>query len=200
MFAPSSDIAVFLPQLADFTTVLTPLTTKESRKNFPEWTTAHQTAFEAIKALIISHECLMVINHQTPGDNKIFVTCDASDWRTSTTLSFGHTWETARPIAFDSMQLKGAEKNYSVHEKELLAIVRALKKWQADLLGSPIYVYTDHRTVENFDTQRDLSRRQLCWQELMSQYNMEIVYIWGEESTVTSHEIQVKRLKEGATN
>ena len=98
------------------------------------------------------------------------------------------------------MQLKGAEKNYSVHEKELLAIVRALKKWQADLLGSPIYVYTDHRTVENFDTQRDLSRRQLCWQELMSQYDMEIVYIWGEESTVTSHEIQVKRLKEGATN
>jgi hypothetical protein len=150
-------IAVFLPQLADFTTLLTPLTTKESRKNFPEWTTMHQTAFEAIKALMVSRECLTVIDHQTPGDNKIFVTCNASDWRTGATLSFGHTWESACPVAFDSMQLKGAEKNYLVHKKELLAIVCTLKKWQADLLGSPIYIYTDHGTLENFDTQRDLS-------------------------------------------
>jgi hypothetical protein len=82
------------------------------------------------------------------------------------------------------MQLKGAEKNYPVHEKELLAIVRALKKWCSDLLGSPIFVYTDHHTLENFDTQRDLSRCQLCWQELMSQYDMQIIYIRGEDNTV----------------
>ena len=56
------------------------------------------------------------------------------------------------------MQLKPAEKNYLIHEKELLAIIHALKKWRSDLLGIPIYVYTDHRTLENFDTQRDLSR------------------------------------------
>ena len=42
------------------------------------------------------------------------------------------------------MQLKGAEKNYPVHEKELLAIIRTLKKWRSDLLGIPIHVYTDH--------------------------------------------------------
>ena len=31
-------------------------------------------------------------------------------------------------MAYDSMQLKSAEKNYSIHKKELLAIVWALKK------------------------------------------------------------------------
>jgi RNase H-like domain found in reverse transcriptase len=62
----------------------------------------------------------------------------------------------ARPVAFDSMQLKGAEKNYPVHEKELLVIIRVLRKWRADLLGTHFYVYTDHRTLENFDTQKDL--------------------------------------------
>src|ERR1700691_5578832 len=82
------------------------------------------------------------------------------------------------------MQLKGAEKNYPVHEKELLAIVRSLKKWRADLLGIPIIVYTDHRTLENFDTQRDLSHQQLRWQEFMSQYDMTIVYIPGEDNSV----------------
>jgi hypothetical protein len=177
-------ISAFLPKLADYTVVLTPLTTKESRKIFPTWNNDHQAAFNGIKSLVTGIDCLTTIDHLNPRDNKIFVTCDASDWRTGATLSFGPTWETARPVAFDSMQLKGAEKNYPVHEKELLAIIRALKKWRADLLGTSIYIYTDHRTLQNFDTQKDLSRRQLRWQEFMSQYDMSITYIRGEDNTV----------------
>ena len=146
-------ISWYLPKLADFTSVLTPLTTKECRREFPTWTNTHQCAFESIKALVVSRECLTTIDHANLGDNKVFVTCDASDWRTGAALSVGTSWELARPVAFDSMQLKGAEKNYPVHEKELLAIIRALKKWRSDLLGIPIYVYTDHRTLQNFDTQ-----------------------------------------------
>jgi hypothetical protein len=41
-----------------------------------------------------------------------------------------------------------------------------------------------HRTLENFDTQKDLSRRQLRWQEFLSQYDMSITYIRGEDNTV----------------
>ena len=82
------------------------------------------------------------------------------------------------------MQLKGAEKNYPVHKKELLTVVRALKKWRSDLLGIPIVIYTDHHALQNFDTQRDLSRHQLRWQEFMSQYDMTIVYIPGEDNAV----------------
>jgi hypothetical protein len=177
-------ISLFLPKLADFTCVLPPLTTKEAQCNFPLWTLEHQNAFEGIKALVISQECLMTINHTNLGENKVFVTCDASDWRTGATLSVGTSWELAWPIAFDSMQLKGPEKNYPVHEKELLAIIRALKKWCSDLLGIPIFIYTNHRTLENFDTQHDLSWQQLRWQEFMSQYDMTIVYIPGEDNTI----------------
>jgi hypothetical protein len=161
-----------------------PLTTKDAQKHFPEWTDIHKTAFEAIKALVTSRECLTTINHENPGENKIFVTCDASDWRTGGVLSFGTTWESAQPVAFDSIQFKGAEKHYPIHEKELLSIVRALKKWQANLLGGPIYVYTNHRTLENFDSQKELSHRQLRWQEYMSQFEMSITYIKGEDNTV----------------
>jgi RNase H-like domain found in reverse transcriptase/Integrase zinc binding domain len=177
-------VSVFLPKLAEHTCILTPLTTKECCKTFPAWTTDHQTAFDAVKALVVSANCLTVIDHENPGENKIFVTCDASDWRTGATLSFGPTWETAHPVAFDSMQLRSAEKNYPVHEKELLAIIRALKKWHSDLLGTHFYVYTDHRMLENFDTQKDLSRRQLRWQEFLSQYDLTINYIRGEDNTV----------------
>ena len=177
-------VSAFLPKLADHTIVLTPLTTKDAHKHFPPWTDEHQCAFESIKSLVVSSECLTVIDHEDPGNNKIFVTCDASDWRTGAVLSFGPTWETARPVAYDSMQLKAAEKNYPIHEKELLAIIRALKKWRTDLLGSPIYVYTDHKTLENFDTQKDLSRRQLRWQEFLSQYEINMIYIPGPDNTV----------------
>ena len=125
-----------------------------------------------------------MIDHSDPGNNKIFVTCDASDWHTGACLSFGETWETAHLVAYDSMQLNSAEWNYPIHKKELLAIIRALKKWRSDLLGSEFIVYTDHRTLENFDTQCDLSKRQLRWQEFMSQYEMNITYIRGEDNCV----------------
>lgn len=177
-------IAVYLGGLAEYTRVLTPLTTKDATKHFPVWSEVHQEAFVGIKKLMTSRECTVSIDHDNPGDRKIFVTCDASEWRSGAMLSFGESWESARPVAFESAQFSGAELNYPVHEKELLAIVRALKKWCSDLLGTHIYVYTDHRTLENFETQRDLLRRQLRWQELMSQFDMTITYIRGEDNTV----------------
>jgi hypothetical protein len=73
-------VAAFLPKLADHTSVLTPLTTKDAHKHFPPWAAEHQYVFEAIKSLVVSANCLTVIDHDCPGDNKIFVTCDSSDW------------------------------------------------------------------------------------------------------------------------
>ncbi|SJL09297.1 uncharacterized protein ARMOST_12674 [Armillaria ostoyae] len=178
-------VATFLKNLADHTVVLTPLTTKDTEKSFPEWTLAHQFAFDAIKALILSSDCLTVIDHANPGDNKIFVMCNANDWHTGTVLSWGPTWETSYTVAFDSMQLKGVQKNYPVYEKELLAIVRALKKWHAELLEMDFTVYMDHRTLKNFATQKDLSWRQACWNEFLSQFEFTINYIQGEDNTAT---------------
>ena len=179
-------IAGFLPKLTDHTVILTPLTTKDAHKTFPTWTSDHDFAFKSIKALVCGAKCLTVIDHINPGNNNIYLTCDASDWRTGATLSFGLTWETAWPVAFDSAHLSPTEKKYPIHKKELLAIVWALKKWRSDLIGSPIHVYTDHRTLINFDMQHDLSHRQLRWQELLSQYKIHISYVCGEDNTVAN--------------
>ncbi|PSR72195.1 hypothetical protein PHLCEN_2v11934 [Hermanssonia centrifuga] len=120
-------ISNFLPALAQHTLVLNTLTTKEADKDFI-WTPAHFDAFEAVKTLVTSRECLTVIDHINMGANRVFVSCDASDRCTGAVLSYGETPETARPVAFESQQLSGVELNYPVHEKELLAIVRALRK------------------------------------------------------------------------
>ena len=55
------------------------------------------------------------------------------------------------------MTFKGAELNYPVHEKEMLAIIRVLKRWCSDLIGTPFLIYTNHKTLENFEKQKELS-------------------------------------------
>jgi hypothetical protein len=177
-------ISKFLPDLATWTPTLENLTTKECDKDFPEWNANHQRAFDEIKRIVVSRDCLTVIDHENRGENKIFVTADASDKRSGALLSYGETWESARPVAFESTSFKDAELNYPIHEKELLAIIRALKKWRVDLIGNDFTIFTDHRTLESFDTQKDLSRRQARWMEFLSQFEYSIVYLKGEDNTV----------------
>ena len=132
----------------------------------------------------MGHECLTTINHVLMPNYKIFVMTDASDFQSGSVLSFGDSWETAHPVAFNSMMFKGAELNYPVHEKEMLVIICSLQKWHADLIGVPFFIYTDHKTLENFDTQHNLSRRQARWMEFMSQYDFKIIYMKGEDNSV----------------
>ena len=82
------------------------------------------------------------------------------------------------------MTFKGAELNYPVQEKRLLAVIRALRKWHVYLLSSPFFIYTDHKTLENFNTQKDLSCHQARWMEFLSQYDAKIIYIKGDDNTV----------------
>ena len=176
-------LAQFLPNLAEHARILNDLTTKEALAEFPGWKDEHQHAFDAIKHLVTSRQCLTAIDHDAAGMN-IYVTTDASDFATGAVLSFGETWETARPVAYDSVTFKGPELNYPTHEKELLAIIRALKKWKADLLGSSFFVYTDHKTLLNFHKQSNLSRRQMRWMEELAIYDCKFVYVRGEDNTV----------------
>ena len=82
------------------------------------------------------------------------------------------------------MTFKGPELNYPVHEKELLVIMHALRKWKVDILGSDFFMYTDHKTLLNFDRQKDMSQRQLRWMEELSIYNCKFIYVKGKDNSV----------------
>jgi hypothetical protein len=122
-------LVAFLPSLAEHTGILSELTMKESEKDFPLWVPKYQIVFDAIKAIVTGRDCLMTIDLTKLPENKIFVTTDTSDKCSGAILSFGKDWETTQPVVFDSMTFKKVELNYLVHEKEMLAIIRALKKW-----------------------------------------------------------------------
>lgn len=55
-----------------------------------------------------------------------------------------------------------AERNYDVHDRELLAIMKTFEAWQHYLASNPhkIDVWSDHRNLQYFRTARKLNRRQ----------------------------------------
>ncbi|CAA7259595.1 unnamed protein product [Cyclocybe aegerita] len=161
-------MAAFLPNLSQHTAVLNPLMSKDFDKKLPQWLPEHQLAFDAIKKVVAGHDCLTTIDYAKMPKNKIYVTTDASNLGTGAVLSFGMSWETAHPVTFDSITFKGPQLNYPVHEKEMLAVICALHKWHSDLIGVPFLVYTDHKTLMNFQGQKDLSCRQARWMEFLS--------------------------------
>lgn len=69
-------------------------------------------------------------------------------------------------------------------KKDFLAIIRALAKWHMDLLGNRFEIWTDHKTLEHFDNQKDLSCRQARWMEFLSQYDASIYYLPGENNCI----------------
>jgi hypothetical protein len=81
-------LATFLPALAKHTAILDKLTKKECDKSFPQWTSKHQKAFDSIKQLATSTECLTTIDPGKMPKYKIFVTTDASDYGSGAILSF----------------------------------------------------------------------------------------------------------------
>ncbi|KAG2878450.1 hypothetical protein PC114_g23112 [Phytophthora cactorum] len=78
-------------------------------------------------------------------DRPFHVVCDASDFAIGCALmQHGHEGRD-RVVYYQSRQLKPAERNYPVHDKELLAMKYALAKFRVYLLGSGSFVvYTDH--------------------------------------------------------
>ncbi|KAL0434183.1 UNVERIFIED_CONTAM: hypothetical protein Slati_2752600 [Sesamum latifolium] len=88
------------------------------------------------------------------------------------------------PVAFESRKLKDVELHYSVHEKELLAVVHCLRLWRHYLLGSPFVVKTDNTVVSHFMTQSKLTSRQASWQELLAEFYFVLEYRAGSNNHV----------------
>jgi len=66
-------LSAFLPKLAVQSEILSRLTTKECEKNFPTWTEMYQNAFNKIKGIVVSHECLTLIDHKKLDANNLQV-------------------------------------------------------------------------------------------------------------------------------
>jgi hypothetical protein len=79
-----------------------------------------------------------------------------------------------------------AELNYQIHNKELLAIVKSLQQWRADLArtNTVVRVWTDYKALEYFITTKQLNQRQARWAEVLAKFYFLIVYCPGSKNVL----------------
>ncbi|GJW43725.1 putative reverse transcriptase domain-containing protein, partial [Tanacetum coccineum] len=87
-------------------------------------------------------------------------------------------------IAYASRKLKIHQKNYTMHDLELGAVVFALKTYRHYLYGTKSVIYTDHKSLQHIFGQNELNMHQRRWIELFSDYECEIRYHLGKANVV----------------
>lgn len=164
-----------------FSEIAAPLTQLLQKEQAYTWTQAQQQAFDTLKERVSKQPVLILPDPKLP--YSFTVTTDASGFAVGATLSQDHG-KGLQPIAYLSKKMLPAEKNYPIHEQELLAIIIALKEWRHYLLGTKFTVYTDHNSLKYLQSQPHLSARQVRWTEFLQQFDIDLQYKPGKSNVV----------------
>ncbi len=163
-----------------FAHIVTPLNLLLRDKQPFIWGEAQQQAFDALKVALSSAPLV-----RAPDYSKPFVLhTDASDHAIGAAVmqDFGPGLQ---PIAYLSRSHDAHQANYDMRDKEMLAIVSALKEWRHYLMGNQVTVYSDHRSLQYLlSGSADLNQRQVRWLDLLADYNLQFVYLKGEKNVV----------------
>jgi len=149
------------------------------------WGFMEQRAFEAAKAYTAA--CALssrVPLNYGPGADPIWVMTDACGNGVGGVVAQGKDWRTAKVAAFYSAKMSSAQRNYPVHEQELLAGVETMLRHRDVLQGAKFTWVTDHKILEHVLTQKGLSGRQARWLEKLSEFDFGVQYIPGEENVL----------------
>ncbi|GFY27942.1 transposon Tf2-11 polyprotein [Trichonephila clavipes] len=89
-----------------------------------------------------------------------------------------------KPIAFASRTLNKAERNYTVTERECLAVIWALNKFKTYFGPLPVKVITDHAALTKLTNGKNLSSRMIRWALKLSEFNIEWEHRPGVQNVV----------------
>ena len=167
--------------IKDFSKVARPLNDL-TKKNTPwRWDTEEQQAFDTLRTAFISAPILALWDPDCPTRIEV----DASGFATGGALlqqSKDGVWH---PVAFRSSSMQAAERNYKIYDREMLAIIAALKDWRHFLEGLPnvFIIITDHANLKWWAVAQDLGRRQACWALYLSRFHFTLEHRPGKANT-----------------
>ena len=106
---------------------------------------------------------------------------DASDFALGCVLSQPSSDGDLHPLCFHSRKFTPAELNYTIYDKEFLAVVAAFKQWRVYMEGAahPVRVFSDHKNLEYFGQARTTSRRHARWAATLAAFDYTIIYCKG---------------------
>lgn len=163
-------LAAYLPKLADVLEPIRKLTHKDVDWN---WSEEQAHAFQAIKEMVTNTPVLKYYDQDKP----LTVQCDASQKGLGAALL-----QDGQPVAYASRALTPTEQRYAQIEKEMLAMVFALEKFNIYTYGRPVVVHTDHKPLETI-LRKPLIKAPKRLQAMMlrlQKYDISAMYLQGK--------------------
>jgi len=166
----------FIKDYAIMARPMTDLTCKNTVFTFRE---KEHAAFEALKA---AFTCAPVLQYPNQ-DHKFCLETDASEFTVGGVISVKCEDSEFRPVAYMSHSMTPPKRNYPIHDKEMLAIIKATEAWRHYLKATPyaFEIYMDHHNLMYFTKSQNLSKRQACWQMWMTHFNYLLIYKKGTQ-------------------
>ena len=159
----------------DFSTLAAPLNEVLKKNVGFKWGEKQEEAFNVLKQKLTNAPILALPNFQKSFE----IECDASNVGIGAVLlQEGH------PIAYFSEKLSGPTLNYSTYDKELYALVRALKTWQHYLYPKEFVIHSDHESLKYIKGQGKLNKRHAKWVEFLEQFPYVIKHKKGKGNIV----------------
>ena len=170
----------FIPKFADKSEALRKLLKKG--KAFV-WEKDQDDSFTELKKIITEKPVLGLPDFSMP----FKLSTDASNIGISAVLSqIDEAGKELYVIGYRSRALRGAEENYSTIEKEMLAIIYGLQKFDYYLMGTslPFEIVTDHQPLCHLPKTKDPYGRIGRWALLLQGYNYKIRHLPGQQNVV----------------
>ena len=142
------------------------------------WGPTQIKAFDTLKEKLTSSPVLILPDYT----QEFILATDASDIGLGGVLMQERNGA-PQPIAYASRLCTAAERNYSITERETLAVIYSLEKFRDIILGYPIRVWTDHTAIQNLFKHKNLRGRLARWFVTLQNYEVKFEYIPGKKNT-----------------
>ena len=168
----------YIPHYSDVVLHLTMLTGK-GMPDKVKWGEDQETAFQKLKQCLSQPPVLRL-----PDFNRLFILkVDASE--TGLGAALMQNFDGGEfPVAYASRKLLPRERNYATIEKECLAIIWAVKKFEFYLYGRVFEIHTDHQPLTFLNTKKMVNKRVMRWALALQEFRFRLVSIKGKDSLV----------------
>jgi hypothetical protein len=169
--------------IPNFSSIAEPLN-RLLKKNIPfTWSESQQSSLDKLKNEICDSVVLAYPDFTRP----FILRTDSSDFAVGAVLAQKELDGHERPIAFASRSLSQTERNYHATEKECLAIVWALKKFEHYLDGQQFSLETENRALTWLNSMRDVNSKFMRWALKIQDFSATISHCPGRLNVVADN-------------
>jgi len=171
-------VGFFRDHIRHFADIASPITSIMSEGKWHPFEEEQIKAFRDLKNAVISAPVLAIPDFGPDATFDCHI--DASKHATG-----GMLVQNQHPVAFSSIANNDYEKSYPPQKLELNGIRKFLRKWRKWLLGFPLAIFSDHRSLSTLPSQFTDNAQMVRWKNELAEFNItKIEYKPGKEHRV----------------